>query len=174
MCWTTLMRWRHTLGKFSMNLFQYAITVPHPTPCFTLVQGIYSSLLESIKGSYPAGSWYPFFKGCGTREARFYFLVQKQGTFKFSSYLVWPSKLLVRWNNIMIYPAQVCRPKSMRLSVASWDRLQTTVPIGSSHLPVMMWMDIAFTASYEQSRPNWRTTNSGVFTPALMASTIME
>jgi hypothetical protein len=96
MCWTTLTRWRHTLGKFSMNLFQYAITISHPTPCFTLVQGIYSSLLESIKGSYPVGSWYPSFKGCGTREAQFYFLVQKQSTFEFSSYLVRPSKLLVR------------------------------------------------------------------------------
>jgi hypothetical protein len=145
MCWTTLTRWHRTLGKFSTNLFQYVITVPHPTPCFTLVQGISSSLLESIKGSYPVGSWYPSFKGCGTRKARFHFLVQKQGTFQFSSYLVRPSKLLVRSNNITIYPARACRPKPMRLSVASWDRLQMAVPIWSSHLPITTWMDIAFT-----------------------------
>ena len=30
------------------------------------------------------------------------------------------------------------------------------------------------TTSYEQSRPNRRTTSSGVFTPALMRSSIME
>jgi hypothetical protein len=163
------MRRRRTLGKFSINLFQYTITIPHLTPYFTLVQGISSSLVDSIEGSYPAGSWYPSFKGCGTREARFHFLVQKQGTFRFSSYLVRPSKLLVRLNNIMIYPARACRPKLMRLSVTSWDMLQTTMPIGSSHFTGYDVNGYCFhIASYEQSWPNRRTTNSGVFIPSTM------
>jgi hypothetical protein len=51
-----LEEWRRTWGKFSTSLFQYVVTIPHPTPCFTLVQGISSSLLESIEGSYPAGN----------------------------------------------------------------------------------------------------------------------
>jgi len=58
---------------------------------------------------------------------------------------VWPSKMLVCSNNITIYHALTCSPKLMRLSVASWDRLQMAVPIGSSHLSVMTWMGIAFT-----------------------------
>ena len=84
-------------------------------PCFSLVQGISSWILASIKGSYPTGKWYPSFTGCGTREAWFHFLVQKYGTVQFSSYLVRHSKLLVCLNNITIYPAWACRPKPMHL-----------------------------------------------------------
>jgi hypothetical protein len=96
MCWPTLTRWRRTLGKFSMNLFQYAITILHPTPLFLIGTGNFFITSGIDKGSYPAGIWYPSFIGCGTREARFHFLVQKQGTIQFSSYLVRHSKLLVR------------------------------------------------------------------------------
>jgi len=53
--------------------------------------------------------------------------------------------MLVSSNIIMIYPARPCRPKLMRLSVVSWDKLRTAVPIGSSHLLVMTWIDIAST-----------------------------
>jgi hypothetical protein len=175
MCWPILTRWRRTLDKFSMNLFQYVVTILQPTPCFSLVQGISSSLLEWIKVSYPTEIRYNSFTGCGTREAWFHFLVQKEGTIQFSSYLVRYSKLLVRSNSITIYPAWACRSKPMRLSVMSWDKLQMALPIGSGHLPVTTWMDIAFTQqATSKVGPIEEPQIAKFWRPALMASTILE
>jgi hypothetical protein len=155
MCWLTLRRWSRIRGKFSTNLFQYAVTILHPTPLFLVGSGNFF---------VTSRIWYPYFTGCGTREARFHLLVQIEGTVQFSSYLVRHSKLLVRSNNITIYPAWACRPKLMRPSVTSWDRLQcngfayrvksfTVYDMNRYHF---------HTASYEQNRSNRRTTNSGV------------
>jgi hypothetical protein len=59
MCWPTLTKWSRTWGKFSTSLFNTLSLFCIQLPCFSLVQGICSSLLESIKGSYPVGIWYP-------------------------------------------------------------------------------------------------------------------
>jgi hypothetical protein len=55
MCWPTLMKWSHTWGKFSTRLFNTPSLFCIQPRCFSLVQGISSSILASIKGSYPVG-----------------------------------------------------------------------------------------------------------------------
>ena len=50
---------------------KYIASICHPTPCFTLVQGISSWLLESFKGSYPAEADTLLSKGAGARRPDF-------------------------------------------------------------------------------------------------------
>jgi hypothetical protein len=148
MCWLTFPKWSRTCGNFLMN------------------SGV-------NQGNLPRRKLRPFLDR--KWNARFHFLVHTEGTVQFCSYLVWHYKLLVCANNITIYPAWSCSAKPMRLWVPSWDKLPVALPTGSGHLPVMMWMDIAFTWQ-DTSRvgPIEEPQIPEFLRLALMGSSIME
>ena len=140
---------------------------------FSFGQGICSWILASIKGSYLAWTRHPCFAGCGSGEAWFHFLVQTKGNVQFSSY-VRSSKVIVRLINITIYHDSPCRPRPIRPWATSWNRLQTAVMLGWSHLPAMTWTDIASTQQVtSRFGPNEKPQIAEFVRPALMASTIM-
>jgi hypothetical protein len=59
MCWLTISKWRRTCSKFTTNLLNTLSLFGIQPHCFSLLQGISLSLMASIKGTYPAGMWYP-------------------------------------------------------------------------------------------------------------------
>jgi hypothetical protein len=168
MCCKTYLRRSHSLSKFSNNLFQYAVTIQHPTDSFSFGQGIYSWILASTKGSYPTANRYPCFIGSGSREARFHFLVQNKGIVQFTSYLVRDSEFRVL--SLTIFHSCACRPKLMQLWVRSWDRLQMALTIRWNLIQIMMWMDIAFTQqATSELGPIEKPQTVEFVLPALMA-----
>jgi hypothetical protein len=115
------------------------------TPLFLL--GTENIFINSSidQGILPRRNLIPFLDRVWEMGGPISFPGSKRRYLQFSLYLVWHSKLLVHANNITIYPARACRAKPMRPWVLSWDRLLISLPIGSSHLPVMTWMNITFT-----------------------------
>ena len=138
MCWPTYPKWSRTCCKFSTNFFSSSHN-SIPTPLFLVGTGNFMNNSGMNQGNLPRRKLRPFLERVGEMECLISFLGSNR------RYLVWHYKLLICATNIMNYPTWTCRDKPMRLWVLSWDRLSMVVPIGSGHLPVMMWMDITFT-----------------------------
>jgi hypothetical protein len=173
MCWGILPRWSRSSIKFSTNLFQYAVTTLHPTPLFLVPTGNLFVKFGINQGILPCMKKTPLFRGVRERGAWFHFLVQTKGNVEFSS-SVRSSKVIVRLINITIYHAWPCRPRPVRPWVPSSNRLQTAVTLGSSHIPAMMWTDIASTQQVmSRFGPNEKPQIAEFVRVALMASSIM-
>ena len=61
MCWPTLSRCSRMWGKFSTNLFQYAVTILHPTPLFLVGTGNFFMNPGINQGILPRRKMIPFF-----------------------------------------------------------------------------------------------------------------